>query len=98
MLASTVLYISAEENYVNIFYMEKDKLRKFVLRNTMKNLEQTCTQNGLFRCHRSYYINRRHVSSIRKDKDNIILAELDSQERIHIPVSKRYYESLSHLI
>lgn len=98
VLASSVLYVSAEENYVNIFYMEKDKLRKFVLRNTMKNIEQLCARNGLLRCHRSYYINKNHVSSIRKDKDNIIVAELDSSEKIHIPVSRRYYDDLSHLI
>ncbi len=95
---SNILYISAEENYVNIFFLENGKLRKYVLRNTMKNLESLCQRNGLLRCHRSYYVNKLHVLSVRKDKDNIIVAELDSADKLHIPVSKRYYDSITALI
>ena len=96
--AANVLYISAEENYVHIFFVEKDKAKTFVLRNSMKNLEELCQKNGLIRCHRSYFVNKDHVKSLRKEKDGIILAELDSTEKFHIPVSKRYYDSLAALL
>ena len=96
--AKNVLYISAEENYVNITYIDKEKEKTYVLRNSMKNLEEMCERYGLLRCHRSYIINKEHVKSLRKDKDGYILAELDSVDKPHIPVSKKYYDALAALL
>ena len=86
--AAKVLYISAEENYVSITYIDKEKEKTYVLRNSMKNIEEMCERYGLLRCHRSYIINKEHVKSLRKDKDGYILAEIDSVDKPHIPVSK----------
>ena len=94
----SVLYIAAEENYVRIHYIEKDKMKDYVLRNTMKNMEETCSKHGLVRCHRSYYINKCRVKSIRKEKEGYIVAEIDAPERLHIPVSTRYYDTLAVLL
>ncbi len=96
--AENVLYIVAEENYVNITYIDKEKEKTYVLRNSMKNLEEMCEHYGLLRCHRSYIINKEHVKSLRKDKDGYILAELDSVDKPHIPVSKKYYDALAALL
>lgn len=98
VLASNVLYIMAEENYVHVFYLEKEKERSYVLRNTMKNIEDICNANGFLRCHRSYYINKSHVKSLRKEKEGYIIAELDSREKTHIPVSKKFYDGISSLL
>lgn len=94
----TILYLSSDENYVHIFYVENDKMRKYVLRSSMKAIEEVCIENGLVRCHRSYLINPSHVKVLRKEHDGIVYAELDSQEAMHIPVTKRYYEALSSLL
>ena len=96
--AKNVLYIAAEENYVNITYIDKEKEKTYVLRNSMKNIEDMCERYGLLRCHRSYIINKEHVKSLRKDKDGYILAELDSVDKPHIPVSKKYYDTLAALL
>ncbi len=93
-----VLYITAEENYVNIFYTENDRLRTYVLRSSMKALEELCQENGLVRCHRSYYVNPAHVKVLRKDKEGIVYAELDAKDAMHIPVTKRYYDNLSEML
>ena len=91
----SLLYIAAEENYINIFYMENRKEKCYVLRNSMKSVEEICLENGMIRCHRSFYINPRHVDVLRKDKDGIMYAELDMKESRHVPVSKSYYKTLS---
>lgn len=96
--ARNVLYISAEENYVSITYLDKEKEKNYVLRNSMKNLEEMCQRYGLIRCHRSYIINKDHVKSLRKDKEGYIVAELDSAEKPHIPVSKNYYDTLAAML
>ncbi len=96
--AGTVLYIGAEENYINIFYTDGGKVRSYVLRNSMKSVDELCLAHGLVRCHRSYYINPSHVKVLRKDKEGVIYAELDAADLMDIPVSKRYYEKLSEML
>ena len=93
-----ILYITAEENYANMFYTENDKVRNYVLRSSMKALDELCQDNGLIRCHRSYYVNPLHVKVLRKDKDGIVYAELDASDIMHIPVTKRYYDRLSEML
>lgn len=98
LMPEAILYITAEENYVNIFYHDNGKLRNYVLRSSMKALDELCQDNGMVRCHRSYYVNPSHVKVLRKEKEGIIYAEMDANEIIHIPVSKRYYDRLSELL
>lgn len=94
----TVLCIAADENYVTIYYMENHKVKEYVLRSSMKALDELCQENGLVRCHRSYYINPSHVKLLRKDKEGIMYAELDADDVRHIPVSKKYYVYLSEML
>lgn len=95
---SSILYMASEENYVNIYYTENEKIRNYVLRSSMKSLEELCQENGLVRCHRSYYVNPSHIKVLRKDKEGVVFAELDANESLHIPVTKRYYSHLSELL
>ena len=98
LTAPAILYISAEENYVNIFYVESDKVKECCLRSSMKAIDELCQENGLMRCHRSFYINPANVKVLRKDKDGIMYAELDAVDVRHIPVSKKYYDRLSEML
>lgn len=98
LTSESIYYITSEENYVNIFYVENGKVRKYVLRSSMKALDELCQDHGLIRCHRSYYVNPVHVRTLRKEKDGIIYAELDAGIEMHIPVTKTYYDRLSELL
>ena len=94
----STLYITAEENYVNIFYTDNGKVRSYVLRSSMKALDELCQDHGLVRCHRSFYVNPVHIKVLRKDKEGIVYAELDAKDMMHIPVTKRYYDRLSEML
>ena len=98
LTAPSVLYIAAEENYVNIYYMENGRVKDYSLRSSMKSIDELCQDNGLVRCHRSFYINPAHVKVLRKDRDGIMYAELDVDDVRHIPVSKTYYGRLSDML
>ena len=98
LTAPSILYIAAEENYVNIFYNENGRVRSYNLRSSMKAIDELCQDNGLMRCHRSFYINPAHVKVLRKDRDGIMYAELDAEDVRHIPVSKKYYDHLSDML
>lgn len=96
--APAVLYLQSEENYVRIHYLESGKLKNYVLRNSMKSLEDNLASHGLVRCHRSYVINSKHVKVLKKEAEGVILAQLDVDGAAQIPVSKRYYDQISSLL
>ena len=94
----SILYIASDENYVNISYTENGKERTYNLRSSMKAIDELCQENGLIRCHRSYYVNPAYVKVLRKEKEGVIYAEMESRDMIHIPVSKKYYDRLAELL
>ena len=98
IMPQSLLYIEAEENYVRINYVENERSKEFVLRSSMKSLDETCQEYGMVRCHRSFYINPAHIKVLRKDKDGIMYAELDADDVRTIPVSKTYYKMLSDML
>ena len=98
LTSDSILYITAEQNYVTIVYNDNGIEREYTLRTSMKAIDELCQDNGLVRCHRSYYINPSFVKVLRKDKEGVIFAEMDSKGMIRIPVSKTYYDHLSELL
>lgn len=96
--ADTILYIGAEENYINIYYTDNGKVKCYVLRNSMKSVDELCLSNGLVRCHRSFYVNPSHVRVLRKEKEGIVCAELDVDDVRDIPVSKKFYKNLAEML
>ena len=95
---SAVLYVGADANYINIHYLENDRVKKYQLRNSMKSFEADAKKPGLVRCHRSYYVNPRHVKVLSRDKEGVIYAELTAEGLGRIPVSKQYYDQLANLL
>ncbi len=92
--ANAILYIEAADNYVNICYLNNDKLVRFPLRSSMRSIEQICEANNIVRCHRSYYVNLRKVRAIQKGPDGMF-AELTYAAAPHIPVSVTYSETVT---
>jgi hypothetical protein len=88
-----LLYLESAENYVNICYLNKGKVSKYLLRDTLKRMEESFTGTELVRCHRSYIVNFDKVKVIRKDKDGLKL-EFDSPTMADIPVSKTYVNAV----
>lgn len=96
--ADTLLYIGAEENYINIFYTDGDKVKSYVLRSSMRSVDDLCVSNGLVRCHRSFYVNPAHIRVLRKEKEGVVVAELDVDDVRDIPVSKKFYDNLAEML
>jgi uncharacterized protein YunC (DUF1805 family) len=88
-----LLYLESTENYITICYLNKDKVSKYLLRDTMKKMEENFAGTEIIRCHRSYMVNFEKVKVIRKDREGLKL-EFDNQDVIDIPVSKTYAESV----
>ncbi|MBK8883310.1 MAG: LytTR family transcriptional regulator DNA-binding domain-containing protein [Bacteroidales bacterium] len=84
-----LLYLESAENYVNICYINKDKVSKYLLRDTLKKIEETFSGTEIVRCHRSYMVNFEKVKVIRRDRDGLKLG-FDNPQVTDIPVSKTY--------
>lgn len=89
----SLLYLEATENYITVCYLNKGKVSKYLLRATMKRMEESFAGTGIIRCHRSYMVNFEKVKVIRRDKDNLKL-ELDHPDVTDIPLSKTYLQNV----
>ena len=89
-----VLYIDSADNYATIHYLNKSKLSHYIIRNSLKWMDENLTsETSLVRCHRSYIVNLDNVKVLRKTKDGIFL-ELDAMNTPDVPVSKTYYQKV----
>jgi len=93
VMLENLLYIESADNYATIYYLNKSGVSQFLLRNSLKWMEENLTkETPLVRCHRSYIVNMDKVKILKKIKGGIVL-ELDEGRTPDIPVSKTYYES-----
>ena len=93
IMLENLIYLEASDNYVTINYLHKDKTSRFMVRNTLKNLETTLSETGILRCHRSFMVNIDMVKVIRREKGGLKL-EIEGTPVIEIPVSKTYMDEI----
>lgn len=77
--------ISNAQNYVEIFYIENEKLHSKLIRSSLKKILDDFT--FLIQIHRSHLINPSHFKSWR-NSNTVILTQIE------LPVSKNYKEHL----
>lgn len=77
--------ISNAQNYVEIFYLENDKLHSKLIRSSLKKVQDDF--DFLVQIHRSHLINPSHFKSWR-NPNTIILTQIE------LPVSRNYKETL----
>jgi DNA-binding LytR/AlgR family response regulator len=82
---------------VTVITREKGKIKKNMLRKTMKRLEKELEGTFIQRCHRSYMVNLENIKLVKLISTNLYIY-LDSQEEIRIPVSNTYAERVHEFI
>ncbi|MEG0950252.1 MAG: LytTR family transcriptional regulator DNA-binding domain-containing protein [Bacteroidales bacterium] len=86
-----LLYIESADNYVVIWYYNKGIVSKYMLRNSLKNMESMLKDTHIMRCHRSYMVNFDQVKVIRREKNGVYL-QMDVDHVPDIPISRSYSE------
>ncbi len=97
MKSKDILFVESTDNYVTVHTMEKGKLKKIMLRNTMKRLEKELEGTLIQRCHRSYMVNFENIKLVKLISTNLYIY-LDSPEEIRIPVSRTYAEHVHEFL
>lgn len=85
---SEILYLSAEEKYVNL-HTEKGA---YLMRETMTGLEARLDPSKFIRIHRSYLVNVDFIKELQPESHGDYLARL--KNGVELPVSRRYRERL----
>jgi DNA-binding LytR/AlgR family response regulator len=90
-----LLYMESADNYVVIWYLNKERPAKFMLRNSLRSLKEYFAETPIHRCHRSFMVNFEQVKVIRRQKDGLFM-EFDIPGVPDIPISKSYSEKVTH--
>ena len=84
-----IVFIKSADNYIEIYYLEKDLVEKKLIRNTLKNIElQFENQKNFIRCHRTCIVNIIHIDKLVRSYSGYSLDISYLEERI--PVSRQY--------
>jgi hypothetical protein len=90
-----LLYVESADNYVMVWYMNKNNLVKFMLRNSLRSIEKSLSETAIRRCHRSYMVNFEQIKVIRRQKEGLFM-EFALPGVPDIPISKTYSEKVTH--
>jgi hypothetical protein len=83
------LFIKSADNYVEVFFLKDSKVRKELVRTTMKKLEAELKDFPIRRCHRSFMVNIEKISLSEKSTQGLTLS-LNGYPDESIPVSKNF--------
>ncbi len=78
---STILYLKADSSYTEIYFTDNSKL---LVSRTLRNFEEVLTSNnGFFRCQKSYMINVNYISNYVKSEGGFIVMKNEAR----VPIS-----------
>lgn len=92
-----IVYISSDDNYISVFSIEGEVLKKALIRGTLKAVENDLKGNNLFlRCHKSYIVNMAYFNQVIGHSQNMKLKS--GELKVEIPVSRAKSKLISEKI
>jgi hypothetical protein len=95
--SADILFVESTDNYVTVHTIENGKVKKVMVRNTMKRLEKELEGTLIQRCHRSFMVNFENIKLVKLIHTNLYIY-LDAPEEIRIPVSRTYAEHVHEFL
>lgn len=86
--SNEINFIQAANNYVEIHFTKDNSPQKFLLRNSLTDIEKQIFSDSILRCHRSYLVNVDNVSKISGNAQGYRL-HFANLEEITVPVSRK---------
>ncbi|MEL6593509.1 MAG: LytTR family DNA-binding domain-containing protein, partial [Bacteroidota bacterium] len=84
-----LLLIEAQQNYVRLFLLTDEGLKKEMLRNTLSRVEAALTNSPIKRSHRSYLVHTQKIASVSGNAQGLKL-KLTGLADLEVPVSRKY--------
>lgn len=94
---SEIVFVKSADNYVEIGYHDAGTVKKRMLRNTLRNVEQQLSEfNNFIRTHRSSLVNIQYIEKLNKNFNSYWLSIDKTKETI--PVSRQYLVAVKDLV
>jgi DNA-binding LytR/AlgR family response regulator len=91
--ADQIAYLAARDNYVQIFFFEKEELKSKIFRATLRKMEDALADwPQFFRCHRTYVVNFDKIEKVSGNAQGYRFHLTDLEETI--PVSRNLNEAV----
>ena len=84
-----LVMIESADNYVCVYYLSDQKVKKTMVRNTLNRIAEYMSGTHIVRCHRSYMINLDHAQVLHRDKEGVFI-EVGIEGIPDIPISRTY--------
>ena len=88
-----LVLIESADNYVCVYYINGDKTKKTMVRNTLARVAEHLKGTSVVRCHRSYMINLEHAKVMHRDKEGVFI-ELGIEGMPDVPISRTYSDNV----
>ena len=88
-----LILIESADNYVCVYYLNGDKTKKTMVRNTLRRVAEHLKGSRIVRCHRSYMINIDHAKVLHRDKEGVFI-ELGMEGVPDVPISRTYADNI----
>ena len=92
-----LVMIESADNYVCVYYLSDQKVKKSMVRNTLNRIAEHLQGSRIVRCHRSYMINLDHAQVLHRDKEGVFI-ELGIDGIPDIPISRTYANNIKEWI
>jgi hypothetical protein len=83
-----LLYIESQDNYSSVVYHEGDKIKKQLIRSSLKRMEAQVQVPHIKRCHRAFVVNLSKVAKVEGNAAGYALSFSESDTKV--PVSRNY--------
>ncbi len=92
-----LVLIRAANNYIEVFWIEGEKLRTQMIRTSLKNAEELLEDYSfIFKCHRSFMVNTHYIDKIEGNVQGYKI-HFDNID-FSVPVSKKFAYKLKQLV
>lgn len=88
-----LVLIESADNYICVYYLNGDKTKKTMVRNTLSRVAESLNGTRIVRCHRSYMINLDHAKVLHRDKEGVFI-ELGLEGMPDVPISRTYADNV----
>lgn len=93
---SEIVFFKSADNYVEVGFHEGSEIKKKMIRNTLKNVENQLREfNNFIRTHRSSIVNIQYIQKLHKNFNTYWLTLDGTQETV--PVSRQYLMAVKNL-
>ena len=89
----SLVLIESADNYVCVYYLNGDKHKKSMIRNTLSRVAEHLQGTRIVRCHRSYMVNLDHAKILHRDKEGVFI-EIGIDGIPDIPISRTYADNV----